>query len=159
VKEPESRPQQPLIGEGACFFVLSRDGGNTSSQYGVIENVGIERATRTPEMLPNAAAYFLGTQDLTPPPDRIADKLPQNARLATYAHLYGIIPVAAAFDLAIGALSLKCETLFPSMPQPANKLMPNVIESSQPLEQGSICCFQLGVQSTFGWITIGSQQS
>jgi hypothetical protein len=56
-------------------------------------------------------------------------------------------------------LSLKLGTLFPSMPLPAETTMPNMIRSKQPLKQESICCFQSGVRSTFGWITIGSQRS
>lgn len=150
-------PRKPLIGEGACFFVLSRAADTSSSPYGVIEHVAIERAPRDPESLPLASAYFLGIQELTPP-GRINDRLPQDARLAAYTHLYGIIPVAGAFDLAVAALSLKRETLFPSMELPANTTMPNMIRSAQPLAQGSICCFQCGVRSTFGWITIGSQR-
>ncbi len=150
-------PQRPLVGEGACFFVLSSAEGTSSSPYGVIEHAAIERAPRDPVLLPQAAAYFLGIQDLTPP-DRPNAKLPQDARLAAFTHLYGIIPVAGAFDLAVAALSLKLGTLFPSMELPANTTMPNTIRSAQPLEQGPICCFQIGVRSTCGWITIGSQR-
>lgn len=150
-------PQRPLIGEGESFFVLSSAGGTSSSQYGVIEHVAIEHAPRDPALFPCAAAHFLGIHELTPP-GRISDRLPQDARLAAYAHLYGIIPVAAAFDLAVAALSLKLGTLFPSMPLPADTTMPNMIRSAQPLKQGSICCFQIGIKNTYGWITIGSQR-
>ncbi len=155
VETPDG-PQRPLIGEGASFFVLSSAEGSSSSPYGVIEHVAIEHAPRVPALLPHAAAHILGIQELAPP-GCISDRLPPDARLAAYAHLYGIIPVAAAFDLAVAALSLKHGTLFPSMELPADTTMPNMIRSAQPLKQGSICCFQCGVRSTFGWITIGSQ--
>lgn len=149
--------QRPLIGEGASFFVLSSAEVSSSSQYGVIEHVNVEHTLRNPAPFPHAAAHFLGIQELTLP-DCISDRLPPDAQLAAYAHLYGIIPVAAAFDLAVAALSLKLGTLFPSMPLPTDKTVPNVIRSAQPLKQGSICCFQCGVRNTFGWITIGSQR-
>jgi 3-oxoacyl-[acyl-carrier-protein] synthase II len=149
-------PQRPLIGEGASFFVLSSAEGASPSPYGVIEHVAMGRSQQDPALLPHASAHILGIQDLTPH-GRIGDRLPQDALLAAYAHLYGIIPVAAAFDLAVAALSLKLGTLFPSMELPTNPTIPNLIKSAQPLEQGSICCFQIGVRSTYGWITIGSR--
>jgi 3-oxoacyl-[acyl-carrier-protein] synthase II len=151
-------PQRPLIGEGASFFVLSSAQASSASPYGVIEHVCVEHAPRDSVLVPNAAAHILAVQELTLP-GRISDRLPPDARLAAYAHLYGIIPVAAAFDLAVAALSLKLGTLFPSMPLPDNAAMPNIIRTAQPLKHGSICCFQSGVRSTFGWITIGSQRS
>jgi 3-oxoacyl-[acyl-carrier-protein] synthase II len=149
--------RMPLIGEGASFFVLSSAEGASSSPYGVIEHVSVEHAFRNPSLLPHAAAHILAVQELALP-DRINDRLPPDARLAAYAHLYGIIPVAAAFDLAVAALSLKLGTLFPSMPLPDDAARPSIIRSAQPLKQGSICCFQSGERSTFGWITIGSQR-
>jgi 3-oxoacyl-[acyl-carrier-protein] synthase II len=149
--------QRPLIGEGASFFVLSRAEVCSSSPYGIIEHVCVEHALRDPARVPHAAAHILAVQELTLP-GSISDRLPPDARLAAYAHLYGIIPVAAAFDLAIAALSLKLGTLFPSMPLPDDATMPNIVKSAQPLKQRSICCFQSGVRRTFGWITIGSQR-
>jgi 3-oxoacyl-[acyl-carrier-protein] synthase II len=150
-------PQSPLVGEGAAFFVLSRAEAASPSPYGVIEQVALERAPRNPTILPRAAAYILGIQNLARP-GRIGRRLPQGARPAAYAHLYGIIPVAAAFDLAIAALSLKLGTLFPSMELPVEPAMPGPLSASQPLGQGPLCCFQSGVGGTFGWVTIGPRQ-
>ncbi len=149
--------ERPLVGEGACFFVLSSAEAPSSTPYGVIEHVAVERASRGPARLPQAAAYFFGIQDLTIP-DHVGAMLPQDARLAAFAHLFGILPVAGAFDLAVAALSLKLGTLFPSMALPADQTMPGMIQSAQPLEQGTICCFQIGIRNTYGWITIGSQR-
>jgi 3-oxoacyl-[acyl-carrier-protein] synthase II len=156
-KTNADEPQRLLIGEGASFFVLSRAEVSSTSPYGVIEQVSVEHAPRDPALFPKANAHILAVQELTPP-GRISEKLPPDARLAAYAHLYGIIPVAAAFDLAVAALSLKLGTLFPSMKLSDDATMPNIIGSAQPLKHGSICCFQSGVRSTFGWITIGSQR-
>jgi 3-oxoacyl-[acyl-carrier-protein] synthase II len=150
--------QRALIGEGAAFFVLSRSESDASSGYGVIEDVAVQHTPRNPGLLPPAAAHIMGIQDLTLP-GGINARLPQDARLAAYAHLYGITPVAAAFDLAVAALSLKLGTLFPSMALPAGPALPNTLSDTQPLGQGPLCCFQSGVGETFGSITIGPHQS
>jgi 3-oxoacyl-[acyl-carrier-protein] synthase II len=150
-------PKRAMIGEGAAFFVLSPAKSAPPSRYGVIEHVTVERPSRNPGLLPPAAAHILGIQDLTFP-DRVMERLPQDTRLAAYTHLYGIIPVAAAFDLAIAALSQKLGTLFPSMALPAGSAMHRIPSASHPLEQGPLCCFQSGVRGTYGWITVELQQ-
>lgn len=151
---PES-PARPVVGEGACFFVLSGAGEPSSSPYGVIEQVAIERTVHGPATLPPAQAYFMAIPDLSPPLDRVNATLTEDMQLAAYAHLFGILPVATAFDLAIAALSLRAGTLFPSMPLKHNAPFPAPIAARQPLARGPICCFQSGVGGTFGWVTLG----
>ena len=149
------RSNLPLVGEGACFFVLSNIQNSERSRYGVIEKTAIGRSRNTPEALPNAQAYFLGIQDFIIQPSLVRDRLTADAKLAAYAHLYGIMPVAAAFDLAVAALSLRIGKLFPSMPFVENESPLPLITSEQDLANGPICCFQIGVGNTYGWITIG----
>lgn len=155
---PEAVPEsivRPVVGEGACFFVLSNAGEASLSPYGVIEQVAVERAVHGPATLPPAQAYFLAIPDLSPPLDRLNVNLPEDRQLAAYAHLFGIMPVGTAFDLAVAALSLKTGTLFPSMPLRHRAPIPAPIAAKQPLARGPICCFQSGVGGTFGWVTLG----
>jgi 3-oxoacyl-[acyl-carrier-protein] synthase II len=149
------RSNLPLVGEGACFFVLSNNQDPELSRYGVIEEAAIGRSQNTPKALPRAQAYFMGIQDFTMQPSLVRDRLTADAKLAAYAHLYGIMPVAATFDLAVAALSLKLDKLFPSMPFVEIEPPLPLITSEQDLANGPICCFQIGVGNTYGWITIG----
>ncbi len=142
-KDRQAR-HQPMVGEGACFFVLTGSQGK-SAPYGFIDQVAIERWNQKSGKLPKASAYLIGTQDAVCHSQKLAEMLPADAMIGCYPHIYGLMPVGSAFDLAIGTLSLKHKKLFPStwLPSP---------EAAIP--GGPICCVQLGVGGTCGWITL-----
>jgi 3-oxoacyl-[acyl-carrier-protein] synthase II len=143
----------PLVGEGACFFVLSRaqDG---QAPYGVIQQAGLERWAGQPSAPPRANAYIVSA-NRSQQRRCLADRLPAAALVAEYSHIYGTLPVGAAFDLAIAALCLKHSQLFaPQSPQSLFQAVPPGASSQAPLAKGPICCFQLGVGATAGWVLL-----
>lgn len=144
----------PLVGEGACFFVLSR-AGEGPAPYGVIQQAAIERRANYTQRLPQAGTYIVSTNGSRAQSQTLDEILPTDAAVAAYPHLYGIMPVGAAFDLAIAALSLKQNKLFAPRPREALYQEKCFFASAPiPLSPGPICCFQLGVGATSGWVTL-----
>ena len=92
-------------GEGACFFVLKADGG-TRPVYAAIRDMKMGRDRISPFDPPpgacivgrGGAAAFKADYDPWLGPD---------SQERIYASVYGDLPVDSAFDLAIGAVSIK----------------------------------------------------
>lgn len=143
----------PLVGEGACFFVLSRAGERTAS-YGVIQQATLARRASRSTIPSGAGAYIVSTDQTKEQLQALDQLLPANAALAVYPHIYGMMPVGSAFDLAIAALSLKQNKLF--APQTLADLDQKIITVTKPapLPDGPICCLQLGAGNTSGWVTL-----
>lgn len=144
----------PMVGEGACFFVLSRAGKRASS-YAVIDQAALERRATGSAVPSGASAYIVSTDRSKEQIQALDQMLPPNAALAAYPHIYGMMPVGSAFDLAIAALSLKQNKLF--APQTLADLTHEkcaVVSPAVPLSEGPICCLQLGAGNTLGWVTL-----
>lgn len=148
----------PLVGEGACFFVLTR-AKEGPAPYGVIQQTALERKRCDAKRLPKAGAYIFSSNDSRAQCQTLDELLPTDTPVAAYPHIYGIMPVGAAFDLAIAALSLKQNKLFAPRPRKA-LYQEKCFFSSEPapLAAGPICCFQLGVGGTSGWVTLDKGQ-
>ncbi|MCD6297852.1 MAG: beta-ketoacyl synthase chain length factor [Deltaproteobacteria bacterium] len=143
-----------IIGEGACFFVLAREEDGVSP-YGYIEDVQMGNFLRGRMRLPESTIFFLGADGYSQSEDYYNDIIPARARVASYTHVYGGIPVGPAFDIAIAALSARSDTIYGSLQNPAidyDKL--NMVKKDEPLGSGGICCLKLGADGAFGWITL-----
>lgn len=144
----------PLVGEGACFFVLS-PAKDDAGPYGIIEGAALERKPHSLKSLPAAEAYILSANGSKRQSDGFTDGLPAQARVASYAHIYGMMPVGAAFDLAIAALNLQHDNLLASQTGEIHSRK-SVSTASEPVSipLRTICCVQLGVGDTVGWISL-----
>ncbi len=147
-----------IIGEGACFFVLTREEDGVSP-YGYIEDVQMGNFLRGRIGLPESTVYFLGADGYSESEKYYGDVIPARARVASYTHVYGGIPVGPAFDMAIAALSVRSNTIYGSFQNPAidgDQL--NMIKKDEVLGPGRICCLKLGADGAFGWLTVNSQR-
>ncbi len=132
----------PMVGEGACFFVLS-PANDIAPAYGVIQRIAMERNTRHPDNLPPAGAYIVSADASPHQIQVLCNALPDHATVAAYPYIYGVMPVGAAFDLAIATLCLKHGKIFASKSQ-----------EHIPLPNGPICCFQFGIGGTSSWFIV-----
>lgn len=143
-----------IIGEGACFFVLARE-EDCISPYGYIEDVQMGNFLRGRMRLPESRVFFLGADGYSQNEGCYGDIIPVRARVASYTHVYGGVPIGPAFDIAIAALSVRSNTIYGSLQNPAigaDQL--NMVEKDEPLGSGRICCLKLGADGAFGWLTL-----
>ncbi len=158
-KLPGDFRPRTIIGEGACFFVLTKnDPGNRS--YGCIESVEMGNILHGSVRLPEESVFILGATDFSPIENQFFDILPAEVPAATYTPVYGAIPVGQAFDLAIAALSVKSRTFHRSLPIAAlegNRL--NLTKKNDILNADRICCLHLGTDGSFGSIVLNGRLS
>ena len=134
----------PLAGEGACFFVL-KAADNPSAGYASINDVRVGRHRGGSPDRPAAPYYFLGTGGVAATPADYRPWQAANVRCASYASVYGDLPVDSAFDTAIAALSCQKNLIFPDDRMAAGPRGP------EPLAGRPIACLKLGVGHTYGW--------
>jgi len=145
-------PEHAIIGEGANFFVLTRK-KEAASPYGFIEAVRMGNFERKGINLPENAAFFIGADGYSGCDDKYESYLSKKAKVASYSHLYGGIPVGMGFDIAIAALSNKAGIIRTSAESPIyNQGRLDVIEHDEDLGSKRICCLKLGAGGSFGWI-------
>jgi 3-oxoacyl-[acyl-carrier-protein] synthase II len=142
----------PLAGEGACFFVL-KAADAVSSVYASIKDVRVGRHRGGPPDRPAAPCYFLGSGGVGATPADYRPWVSADARCASYASMYGDLPVDGAFDTAIAALSCQKNILF------ADDRMAPAARALEPLGGRSIACLKLGVGNTYGWTLLGGSSS
>ena len=146
-------PGHAVIGEGACFFVLTPQ--EDASPYGFIEAVRMGNYRRGGADVAKDAVYFLSVDAYSEYDDPYAIYLPKETKVASYAHLYGGIPISMGFDIAIAALSHKANKIYASaqgVRHHSGHL--KVIRSDEPLGAGSICCLKLGAGGTSGSVRL-----
>lgn len=94
------------VGEGSAFFVLEKDSQEPSS-YAHVSSAGVTAMNGSPGAAPPGALMIVNPDSRrTAPPQGIAEG-------ASFAHLYGRLPVGMAFDIAMAALMLKTGRRYP----------------------------------------------
>jgi 3-oxoacyl-[acyl-carrier-protein] synthase II len=154
-KDSESlSPGHAVIGEGACFFVLTPDAN--ASPYGFIEAVRMGNYRRGRMAAAKDAVYILSVDAYSEYDDPYAVYLPKETKAASYTHLYGGIPIGMGFDIAIAALSHKADKIYASaegVRHHSGHL--NVIRREEAPGAGGICCLKLGAGGTMGSVQVG----
>lgn len=104
--------ESSVPGEGAAFLLLTRmDDGPAYCSIDALK-LGALPAGERP-VFREDALLVLGADGRRELASRYLALVPERARLACYAPLYGSMPAAAAFDLAAAALVLKKGSVYP----------------------------------------------
>ncbi len=143
-----------IVGEGSCFFVLSRQ-EKSASAYGCIEDVQLGNVGSGGVNLPAKSPVVLGADGFSPYDAGYAGLLPDQCRTAVYSPLYGALPIGMAFDMAIAALSLKSGRLFPSFisPWPAVQDL-QTVRNRKKAADSRVNCLKLGAGGAFGLVAM-----
>jgi 3-oxoacyl-[acyl-carrier-protein] synthase II len=141
--------QTAVPGEGAAFFLLTRDDENAPG-YGYIEDVVMGRCGRSPLITADNTYLFIGADGHKKCGTYYEDYIPENAGLAAYAPIYGSLPVGTAFDVAIGAMSMKSGRVFynSSEPQTENRY------DEVSLDDKKIGCLKIDSSGALGLISL-----
>ena len=144
-----------LPGEGAAFLVLSRC-PEAQPGYCTLESVATGRCLDG-ERLPGRAGQdllLLGADGRQADGARYAIAA-QGARIACTTPLYGSMPAAPAFDLAVAALMLRNGTVYPTPFATACDLAAEVAPAG-PLGTGRITCLTLAEDHGYGQVVLGA---
>ena len=144
-----------IIGEGACFFVLTRE-EEAAPRYGFIEDIQMGNFLRGRIRLPENALFFIGADGYSPCENYYADIIPANAETATYTPLYGGIPIGPAFDVAIAALTVRSGTVRRPFKSGFGPDRLNMNSRDGSLDSERICCVKLGADGAFGSIVLNT---
>lgn len=106
--------QTAIPGEGVGFMLLDRD---ASAHYGHLVGVWMGRGDVP---LPKTNRLILGADGHRECGRYYLERLDQSTPIAGYAHLYGSLPIATIFDLAVAALSGKEGRHFPCPSEGSN---------------------------------------
>ncbi len=147
--------QTAVVGEGAAFFVLSREGA--VSRYGAIDKVSLGHLCGGPPALSDQAVYFLGADGHRRCSTHYPDLVPVGAAVAAYAPLYGSLPVGPAFDLAAAALTVREGRLFASPGNAAGAVDWKVVDA-EDLGRRDICCLKTDANGSYGFLTVTNRR-
>jgi len=142
-----TRAASALPGEGAAFLLLSSR-AEAQPGYCTLENVVLGPGP----MPPTRNLLVLGADGRTATGARYAAAA-EGAQVACFTPLYGSMPVAPAFDLAVAALMLRAGTLYPT-PSGAPCDFPCVVAPAGPLAGQGLTCLALGDDGAFGSVAM-----
>jgi 3-oxoacyl-[acyl-carrier-protein] synthase II len=145
--------QSAIAGEGAAFFLLSRD-TSAPDRYGHIRDVRTGMIPDAP-VAPSGEVIILGADGEKACGSGYRKLLPPAAPVAAYTPLYGSFPSSQAFDLAVAALCRSGKTLFPSPGAGGETHTTNVVETHTPLGNRDIRCIKCNPDGRFGSILCG----
>lgn len=154
----------PAIGEGACFLLLSRaidNAGEAGAVYATIDAVGIGRQPAAKQLpdLPVSDLYLIGADGFGGRDKDYVAVLPANCRAGAYPHIYGVLPVGMAFDVAIAALSLDGGQTFTSADLPIlSGVQAAASGNAHHQKTDALCCLKLGALDAYAWTTVSAAE-
>lgn len=145
--------QTAVAGEGAAFFVLTRDEGEPPP-YGCVEAVEVGTRRRGAFALPEGALVFLGADGHRRCGARYARQVPAGTSVAAYSPLFGSTSAAAGLDLAVAALTRREGETFGVPLPPAEPTPWGVASAGEALGDRPVCCLKLAADGGYGLVTL-----
>lgn len=143
-----------LPGEGASFFLLTREDDTPHPRYGFLEKVRLGRGEMERTQIPEDSLLFLGADGHKKCGEFYKPFLSNQAPGVSYAALYGSFPAAPAFDLAVAALSVKNQRFYPPPVFPSGTSGAERIYQAQDLDNRRICCLKTGGEGEWSSIIL-----
>ncbi len=146
IKPFEYHLQTAIPGEGAAFFLLTRD-EEAVSRYGYIEGVLMGRCETSPLTITDDIILIIGADGNKDCGNHYRRYIPENARVASYTPVYGSLPIGPAFDIAIAALSRRAGILYRP---PAG----NIAVTDMRIDEKQIQCLKINKEGQLGIVTL-----
>jgi 3-oxoacyl-[acyl-carrier-protein] synthase II len=143
-----------IAGEGAAFFLLSRPEEGKVSPYGFVRGVEMGRNNQGPTDADEDTLLIVGADGHKRCGSYYGQYLSPKNTVACYTPLYGSMPISPAFDLAVGALSLKNKKAFPSPRYPEENPEWNIIREEADFRWNKIRLLKIGGEKEWGVITL-----
>jgi len=147
--------QTAIPGEGAAFFLLTRE-GDYPPEYAFIKDIHFGRIEPVPPATPKTAdaILFLGADGHKGFGDHYGQYLSKAAGVACYTPLYGSLPIGTAFDIAVASLSIKNKKVFLNNETPST----GNAYYGQPLDDSQITCVKISNSGDLGLIGLSGRQ-
>ncbi len=140
-------------GEGSAFFLLSREKSGPSS-YGFIRDIQMGRMGAEGFSPPKDTPLIIGMDGLECENQDYEACIGTHVEAASYASLYGSLPIGPAFDTAIACLSLKKGFLYAAPGASGYPGKMNILKENKKLTSKSLCSLKLGQEKTYGLVTL-----
>lgn len=137
-----------IAGEGAAFFLLQPE-STKGKGYGSIEQIEMGNLRGSQPQL-DGRPLMLNCDGYQGSGKLYQEQLSGKQSVACYTPIYGASPVSQAFDLAVAALALEQESLFPSIATDQSHAIGSVVTSSQ--ECTRLSCLRYGLGGEYGAI-------
>jgi len=143
---------QSPVGEGSAFFVLEKDSEEPSA-YAHVNSAGVTAMNDSPNDMPPGALMIVNPASL-----RTAH-LRGNTECASFAHLYGSLPVEMAFDIAMAAIMLKTGKRYPAgtaiTGDRRQRMTP--LRAAQVRNHQHIGCLKFGLAGDVGLVVLSTK--
>lgn len=149
--------QSAIPGEGSVFFLLSKE-KSAAKNYGYIDSVNIGNILDKNTTFSDDSFFILNADGHRKCDSHYSDLIPDESVVSCYTPLYGSIPTGSAFDMAIGALSLKDGKLFPSPKSVCSLKNHRVLKEECLNNHNSISCVKIGRQGELSIITMSDDK-
>ncbi len=146
--------QTAIAGEGAAFFLLSRDKEN-NSKYGVIEDVILGNCNGKTISPPEDAFLIIGADGHKICGEQYASIIGKDTETASFAPLYGSFPSASGFDSAIAAICAGRGMIYAPPAGISTDTNIKTIHREKNIGSKKICCLKLGPNGDYSLITVG----
>jgi 3-oxoacyl-[acyl-carrier-protein] synthase II len=142
---------QSPVGEGSAFFVLEKDSEEHSS-YAHVSSAGVTAMNDSPDAAPPGAMIIVNPDSRRTAPQR------GNTECASFAHLYGNLPVGMAFDIAMAAIMLKTGKRYPAGTAIAGDRRQKVtpLRAAQVRDHQHIGCLKFGLAGDVGLVALST---
>ena len=158
MKPLELERQTAVAGEGAAFFLLTRE-ERIAPRYGIIANVQVGNSRSAEVQFSDDVMLILGADGHRKCCSRYAQYLAADRTFACYTPLYGSLPVGQAFDMAVAALSIQENRIFAPLDCRVEEggAFAGVVRDDQTLGSKEIGCLKLGDAGEFSIVTLARE--
>jgi 3-oxoacyl-[acyl-carrier-protein] synthase II len=153
MKPLEFDNQSAIAGEGAAFFLLTRDEGE-KPPYGYVTDVQFGSARSSGPKTTKDSLLILGADGHKTAGIHYAGFIPAHEQAAVYTPLYGSFPTGPAFDMAVAALSIREGRIFAAPKMAWGNSGLNIAKEEENLDAKTISCLKFGCNGEYGMINL-----
>jgi len=138
-----------VAGEGAAFFLLQQD-SDAKPRYGNITSVEVGNLSGSHPTIAINHPLILGCEGSPLSGTVYQQQIANDQSVACYTPLYGASPITQGFDLAVAALALQRQQLYPSTDNGDNYYPGLVV--NEPQDCTKLSCLRFGVNGEYAAI-------
>jgi len=153
MKPLEWNSDSAIPGEGAAFFLLTRDEGD-KPKYGFIRNIQIGHIRKNRPQVPEDTFLFLGADGHKFSGTHYALCVQQDTPSAVYTPHYGSFPASFAFDMAIAGLSIQERTIYATPEHAGDNSGLKIVSDQKDLVSEQISCLKFSCEGEFAMVTM-----
>ena len=153
MKPLEFDNQSAIAGEGAAFFLLTRDEGE-KPPYGYVTDIQLGSARSRGPKITKDRFLILGADGHKTAGVHYGGLIPAHMKTAVYTPLYGSFPTNPAFDLAVAAISIREGKIFATPKMAGENSELTIVKEEENFDSKYISCLKLGCNGEFGMINL-----